>query len=87
MRPTLRLALLALLCGSFLTACSRSQPLAVAPVQLRVPASLLECPAEPPAPAVGVDDNTLALWIIDTRDAGESCRAALRGVKTVVPHG
>lgn len=62
-------ALPALLCGLSLMAC------APRPV-LRVPASLLQCPAQPVVDA-RMDDPALARWILDTVEAAEICRSNL----------
>jgi len=68
-------ALTAALCGLLLTGCA--QPKVV------VPASLLQCQAQPGLDGV-MDDHAVARWMLDTVDAGEDCRAKLRLVRGLV---
>jgi hypothetical protein len=68
-------ALIAALCGLLLTGCA--QP------KVAVPASLLECQAQPGLDDV-MDDHAVARWMLDTVDAGEDCRAKLRLVRGLV---
>lgn len=63
------------LCGLLLTGCA--QPKVV------VPASLLQCQAQPGLDDV-MDDHAVARWMLDTVDAGEDCRAKLRLVRGLV---
>jgi len=67
--------LIALLFALFLTGC--------APRKVAVPASLLECQAQPGLDEV-MDDRAVARWMLDTVDAGEDCRAKLRLVRGLV---
>ena len=66
------LVLPALLSGLSLMAC--------APRQTQVPATLLQCPAQPSV-EVQMDDPALARWILDTVEAAEICRSNLRLVR------
>jgi hypothetical protein len=68
-------ALTAALCGLLLTGCA--QP------KVAVPASLLQCQAQPGLDDV-MDDHAVARWMLDTVDAGEDCRAKLRLVRGLV---
>ena len=68
-------ALIALLSVLLLTGCA--QPKVV------VPASLLQCQAQPGLDDV-MDDHAVARWMLDTVDAGEDCRAKLRLVRALV---
>ncbi len=68
-------ALIALLSVLLLTGCA--QP------KVAVPASLLQCQAQPGLDDV-MDDHAVARWILDTVDAGEDCRAKLRLVRGLV---
>jgi hypothetical protein len=68
-------ALIAALCGLLLTGCA--QP------KVAVPASLLQCQAQPGLDDV-MDDHAVARWMLDTVDAGEDCRAKLRLVRGLV---
>ncbi len=68
-------ALIALLSVLLLTGCA--QP------KVAVPASLLECQAQPGLDDV-MDDHAVARWMLDTVDAGEDCRAKLRLVRGLV---
>jgi hypothetical protein len=68
-------ALIALLSVLLLTGCA--QP------KVAVPASLLQCQAQPGLNDV-MDDHAVARWILDTVDAGEDCRAKLRLVRGLV---
>ena len=68
-------ALIALLSARSLMGCA--QP------KVAVPASLLECQAQP-ALELTMDDHAVARWILDTVDAGEDCRAKLRLVRGLV---
>ena len=68
-------ALTAALCGLLLTGCA--QP------KVAVPASLLQCQAQPGLDDV-MDDHAVARWMLDTVEAGEDCRAKLRLVRGLV---
>ena len=68
-------ALTAALCGLLLTGCA--QP------KVAVPASLLQCQAQPGLNDV-MDDHAVARWMLDTVEAGEDCRAKLRLVRGLV---
>jgi hypothetical protein len=68
-------ALIALLSVLLLTGCA--QP------KLAVPASLLQCQAQPGL-ELTMDDHAVARWMLDTVDAGEDCRAKLRLVRGLV---
>jgi hypothetical protein len=68
-------ALIALLSALFLMGCA--QPKVV------VPASLLECQAQPVL-ELTMDDHAVARWMLDAVDAGEDCRAKLRLVRGLV---
>jgi hypothetical protein len=68
-------ALIALLSALLLTGCA--QP------KVAVPASLLQCQAQPGLDDV-MDDHAVARWMLDTVDAGEDCRAKLRLVRGLV---
>jgi hypothetical protein len=68
-------ALLAALFGLPLMGCA--QP------KVAVPASLLQCQAQPGLDDV-MDDHAVARWMLDTVDAGEDCRAKLRLVRGLV---
>jgi PBP1b-binding outer membrane lipoprotein LpoB len=68
-------ALIALLSALFLMGCA--QP------KVAVPASLLECQAQPGL-ELTMDDHAVARWMLDTVDAGEDCRAKLRLVRGLV---
>ena len=68
-------ALIALLSVLLLTGCA--QPKVV------VPASLLQCQAQPGL-ELTMDDHAVARWMLDTVDAGEDCRAKLRLVRGLV---
>lgn len=72
-------ALPALLFALSLTACG-SPKLEVAPLNVRPPASLLQCSDEPEVPVITVDAD-LADWVLNLIAAGSDCRAALNGVK------
>jgi hypothetical protein len=48
-----------------------------------VPASLLQCQAQPGLDDV-MDDHAVARWMLDTVEAGEDCRAKLRLVRGLV---
>lgn len=71
----------ALLSASFLTGCE-TPLVATKPevIRLKPPASLLQCAPEPPVPDV-LTDQGVALWIVDLREAGASCRAAVEAVR------
>ena len=68
-------ALTAALCGLLLTGCA--QP------KVAVPASLLQCQAQPGLDDV-MDDHAVARWMLDTVEAGEDCRAKLHLVRGLV---
>ena len=68
-------ALIALLSVLLLTGCA--QPKVV------VPASLLQCQAQPGL-ELTMDDHAVARWMLDTVDAGEDCRGKLRLVRGLV---
>lgn len=68
-------ALIALLSVLLLTGCARPR--------VAVPASLLECQAQP-ALELTMDDHAVARWMLDTVEAGEDCRAKLRLVRGLV---
>lgn len=52
-------------------------------IRQEVPASLLECLAQPAAPSIA-SQRDVALYLLDLAEAGEDCRGKLAAVKGIV---
>lgn len=73
--------LTALLLISLSTGCSSERVIAKPEVlRLKPPQNLLNC-APAPDPRLVSDDKSLAFYIADLEEAGESCRAAIEAIK------
>lgn len=79
-------ALSILLSCVFLTGCTSDPPPMVTEVQYirqEVPASLLDCAAQPLPPAIS-SQRDVAFYVLDLAEAGEDCRGKLAAVKGIV---
>ena len=52
-------------------------------IRQEVPASLLDCAAQPLPPAI-TSQRDVALYLLDLAEAGEDCRGKLAAVKGIV---
>lgn len=88
MRPTLPLALSALISCALLTGCGSGAPSLVKTELVRqtIPPALLRCDDEPEPPAGVISQRDIALFLIDLASAGDDCRGKLAAIgKLVTP--
>lgn len=63
------------------SACSAPEPLTELRVErIAIPAPLLSCDNEPPAPKQGATWAEFFGWIVDLRAAGDDCRAKVEAI-------
>ncbi len=53
-------------------------------VRVTPPAELLDCAAEPSAPAAGATQRAVARYLLEIASAGDDCRAKLEAVRAFV---